>query len=454
MSMLESAGDWFKWYLFGKEPAAKVSASAISLNEASGSGHAVTGDGLVESIVHTITRGRGSVILYGPRGCGKSYCADKAIRTAVDRGAFGGWRFLQGNREIPREMLSEDMLVLDRDGKPQMLEALAIRPLTADQYLDDPRRLEFPTFPGIPASAVSGFQEACAIWRPEDWVVLFLDEINRFGDGFLDSLLSFVEEKKITRRGEEFFVPFVVVATANPPGYDATAKKLSPPLEARFTQRFWMSQPRFEDLMRVVVPAELKALAARYPDARFQPSFELAGLAAGVVQCLWGDPKAEVPGIEWLAPETREANLDIMRRDQKLARAMQTLSGLSTFGPDTRAVLDWLHQAAALAEHHAEPIAEKHLEATAASVLCHRVRYSFNEGADPGKMRIALQAIHEVVRRVFYADRVRARLTALSAELHVSEAELKPARVSPQSRSVKSQSISRGYTNSELSAVR
>src|SRR5690349_17008058 len=70
----------------------------------------MTGDALTQAILENI-RLRRSVLVTGPRGCGKSFCAEQAIKLAKAQGIIGGSRFLQGNREIPRDALSEDMLI-------------------------------------------------------------------------------------------------------------------------------------------------------------------------------------------------------------------------------------------------------------------------------------------------------------------------------------------------------
>src|SRR5438552_2073589 len=64
-----------------------------------------TGPSLIDSIYETIGLRR-SVLVTGPRGCGKSYCSEQGIVRARDKGVIGGWRLLQGNREVPRETLS------------------------------------------------------------------------------------------------------------------------------------------------------------------------------------------------------------------------------------------------------------------------------------------------------------------------------------------------------------
>src|SRR5262245_36628951 len=68
-----------------------------------------TGDDAIEMIQQAIKL-RQPVLVTGPRGCGKTYCINQAIAGALKSGTIGDQLFLQGNREIPRDYLSEDVL--------------------------------------------------------------------------------------------------------------------------------------------------------------------------------------------------------------------------------------------------------------------------------------------------------------------------------------------------------
>lgn len=377
-------------------------ASASGNENAEDPGLTVSGESLISSIYESI-RLRRSVLVTGPRGCGKTYCCEVAIRRARDHGLVGGWRFLQGNREIPRDTLSEDMLVVADGGKVELLKALALRPI--DEHAAS-ERSGFPDWPGIPTQARTEAYDPRTQWTSRDWVVLFLDEINRFGDGFLDSLLSLIEEGKIVRRGQDYYVPIVVVATANPPGYDVTAKKLSPPLQARIARSFRVSQPDAPLLAETILPAKIAEVAHHYPQGR-APGVErgLCYLAAGATLCLWGDPDTGTKGRYYLTTSTRQRLRSVMQHHRKLAGAMQQLSSLIDFGPDARAVADWLGAAVAFAARRAErAVTPEHLEACAVEVLSHKLRERFNEGADPQKgiekERLLLIIVREVLREV------------------------------------------------------
>lgn len=362
----------------------------------------MTGDALTTAILENI-RLRRSVLVTGPRGCGKSYCSEQAIKLAKTHGIIGGSRFMQGNREIPRDALSEDTLIVGEGGKVELLKALALRPLEESGSIT---REGFPDWPGIPRGmGIDPTRE----WSNRDWMVLFLDEINRFGDGFLDSLLALLEERKIVRRGQDYYVPIVVVATANPPGYDMTAKKLSPPLQARITRSFRVSQPDVDALVHGIMPSKIHEFARDYPQGHApEVPQELRYLAAGVTLCLWGDPGSGAKGRYFLTQGTRQLLARVMATDSNLARDMRELSTLIDFGPDARAITDWIGCAMARAATAGERVVTAaHLEETAVHVLSHKVREKFNEGANPNlgirRDRLILNIVQRVVRTPRYA---------------------------------------------------
>ncbi len=391
-------------------------------------GLVVTGEALVQSIVEAI-RLRRSVLVTGPRGCGKTWCVKEAIKRACDEGTIGGWHFLQGNREIPRDYISEDMLIIDRQAQPRLEDALVIRPpatAKARERTEAIRKgsvppesrgagpVQFPSWPAIPAMTLHELrrEKQDRHWTPwaekTDWVVLFLDEINRFGDGFLDSLLSLTEEGIVVRGGDEYHVPVVVVATANPPGYDVTAKKLSPPLQARIGRSYRVSQPPLDHLVQVVVPSKAEMLGSAL-GAKVGLAEKIKYLASAATLCLWGNPDAGVRGAAFLTAGTRALLRQAMERSPKVKSAMTELSGLVQFGPDARAIGEWIGAAAGEAQlSGAATIEPEHLLQTAGAVLGHKLRESFNEGSEPEKVSALQRCIHDIVATVLtkpaYAD--------------------------------------------------
>lgn len=306
-----------------------------------------SGSTLIARIEDAI-RLRRSVLVTGPRGSGKSYCARKATENAVTKGFIGGYHFLQGNREIPRDYLSEDMLVLrshDNKPLPQMLDALAVRipSMRAEDTASLRDRYKLEHFPGVVR------EDQRERWKDPYWTVLFLDEINRFGDGFLDSLLSLTEERTIVRGGVKLHVPIVVVATANPPGYDVTAKKLSPPLQARISRSYRVSQPSLPSLVYRILPDPMDEYSQRHR-CRFHIPLPLRKRLVAASLCLWGNPSLQRKGIGFLTPATRSLLERAAEESKPLARLLDEFGALVSFGPDARSIGDWLGCAMGLAK--------------------------------------------------------------------------------------------------------
>jgi MoxR-like ATPase len=411
-ALVQNAGVFVRRYFTGKAPKVPVRRGATGDDP----GFRRSGDELVQEILDSIRLKR-SVLVSGPRGCGKSYCSEQAIRSAIREGTIGNYRFLQGNREIPREALSEDSIVLV-DGGAMVLKALALRPFKDAGKLEPAERARLeelrkahPDFPAIRCNEVEGRVEAERLWEPRDWCVLYLDEITRFGDGFLDSLLSLTEEGKIVRRGEDYYVPMVLVATANPPGYDPTAKKLSPPLQARIASSFPVLQPGLELLAREIawrrVQSTYDQLGVALERRETSADSTIVRLASAASLCLWGNPDdRNVRGLAYLDQETMSLLRTVMSKDQVLADEMRALSSLLVFGPDARAVCDWLARAIARANAAERRTTLEDLEATAVAVLAHKVRENFNEGTEPEKKRELNRCVRAIVQRVFHQREV------------------------------------------------
>lgn len=331
----------------------------------------MTGPELTEKIANAIRLNQ-SVVLIGPRGCGKSRCINHGIRDAIASGFLvdGAHRFLQGNREIPRDYLIEDEVIFRPHGKGTSMKVV-------------PERNPSPVF-GFALRKPDGLPETFRNGNGEEWVkcqldpnlpigegnpeigrfVLFLDEINRFSDGVLDSLLSILEERKTVMSGKEYFLPIVVCMTMNPPGYDATARRLNPPLAARITRTYRLYTPDLDTLTDQIVAKRLEVEHRRYEEYRklrkkehpeeLHPDWppldpRIVRKVALVTLCLWGLPRAvesttkpEHPGMEYLTVDTRKMLIELANSDASLLAAMKELQALCHFGPDGRAAGDWI----------------------------------------------------------------------------------------------------------------
>lgn len=428
--MLLELWSWFLRYFFNKKAKIKTfEETLIQEKEAKQIATYITGDVVIDIVRQFIKNRYKFIMLSGTRGGGKSYCCEQAIRQSIKKQNIGGWRMIQGNMETPRELLSERMIVIDENGKPKSEEALALSPIGVS-YIPEKLTWEYAKakklsrgsyefckdnwdnirefFPAIPCSAVDSLQTAEKFWNEQDWWVLFLDELNRFGSGFLDSLFSLTEERIIIRRGESFYVPIMVLATCNPPGYDNTSKKLPPPLQARQMLQLRLSNPTHNMLAEHIIPP--KIIAASYDDKRYKPDamIEYLYLSAACTLCLWGDPASKNKGLYYLCPETVEQLKTAMKLGTpSFRRAMKTLSSLVEFGVDARAAADWMLMAIERAVNDNIPLNNQHLLDTALPILSHKVRENFNEGAEPNKVWIKEHCISEIVHSVLTQRELR-----------------------------------------------
>ena len=418
-----------KWYFgFGGWSVSQGSSEGKSARDLT---QVVTGDPFVEQLVDAI-RLRQATLVTGPRGCGKSYCVQRALEQAKQKGFIGDFVMIQGNSQLPRDYLMEDMLVADTESKLALLPAIILRRSKQDSL-----------WPAFPVSEVTKDNDPRRKWKSPDWIVLYLDELNRFSDGFLDSLLSLMEEKIAVRRGTAYYVPVVVLATANPPGYDITAKKLSPPLQARLARSYMMVQPGLEELVQIILSGRLRTAAENELPPGFIVPVELQYRAAGVLLCMWGVMDAEErSALSYLTIETRDLILAAEARSPVLKKAMRRLSDLSSFGPDARAISDWVLAACADAvTEGSSQLTVRNLIKAAPAVLPHKVREVFNEGVEPQKavdLRIAVIDIVVAVLGDTDFDGFFEGLNSLASDWHIgvreldrSLEELDPDRMTP-----------------------
>jgi MoxR-like ATPase len=366
----------------------------------------VTGPELINRIVEAIDLNQ-SVVLSGPRGCGKSYCIRAAIDLAMERGILptGAKVILQGNREIPRDYLLEDDItfrVLKKGEQTQVIPERRSAPLFAFATRSET---------GDPECDKLG--QVCL---KEGWwkFVLFLDEINRFSDGVLDGLLSILEERKAVLAGIEYRLPVVVCMTMNPPGYDGSARRLSPPLAARIGRTYRLVTPDLDTLTDLILRGKLDNLREAYDARREVGEPEFPNVPTRMLRriglttlCLWGEMDALRMGNEYLTPDTRELLQRIADQDGAMRHAMRTLSGLCQFGPDGRAGADWLTAAIGLALSDAQRngmtravVTPEHLTQTAVVSLAHKIYDNFSPASRPDLTATKERAVTQIAAQV------------------------------------------------------
>ncbi|HEY1754294.1 MAG TPA: AAA family ATPase [Bryobacteraceae bacterium] len=365
----------------------------------------VTGAKVIDEVMGAIALDQ-SILLVGPRGSGKSYCIEEGIRQAQKRNVVGPAFFVQGNSEIPRDYLAEDDLVfklVDGNVIPRIRSAplfeLARRNADGELLLD----------------------ENSASWdlKGAPRFVLFLDEINRFSNGVLDSLLSILEEKKAVIGGKAVKIPVTICMTMNPPGYDATAKNLSPPLAARIGRTIRLSTPDLETLTDEIIVGKLdRALPNRWA-ARLDKNYEvnvpmrLMRSAALTTLCMWGSSYGTRPGLLYLTPGSVAQIAEVERRSPAARRAMQELGGFALFGPDGRAAADWviaaLGNAGVGAGRLNKPfeVDEQHFINTVVSAISGKLVDNFSSSSRPDLTIRKELAIRALAVEIFRNDRLQ-----------------------------------------------
>ena len=384
-----------------------------------------TGQELIEELVSAIACGQ-HVAIAGPRGCGKSYCVDQAIRLAEKRGLIpqNGFVKLQGNKELPRDYLIEDDVTL-------AVEEGVVVPKRKDAPLFRfARRHETGDRRGRPVKTGDGYvlchglddnynliPSENALERNQR-IVLFLDEVNRFSDGILDSLLLLLEEGEVVMGGEVFKLPIVVLMTMNPPGYDASARTLSPPLSARIGRQYRLLSPKLDVLTDLIAVSVVRNLAERVGNEvgneikLVPPALALVRRAAAVTLCAWGDPRSGNPGFEYLSGETHKLLIGMAESSAQVGSAMRTLNRLCHFGPDARALGDWIVASSVAAIKEARGSRKfvavpenKHFISTAVTVLSHKLQDNFSSATRPDNTTMKERAIQTLVSSLLSESR-------------------------------------------------
>ena len=379
-------------------------------------GFVQTGPETIDMVVEAIRLGQ-SVILSGPRGCGKSHCIREAIKAAAKRGITtpGADVFLQGNRELPRDYLVEDDITLRYESAsktviPELKEAPLFR--FAKRDLETGSLFSDTTDEAITKNTLKDDRVVrCEINGERiDRFVLFLDEINRFSDGVLDSLLTVLEERTTVLAGSEYKLPVTVCMTMNPPGYDGTARRLSPPLQARIGRSWRLYSPDLETQTSIIIANRLKEIQKEIQaksDLEFEIHPILRRKVALVTLCLWGVPSRSDVAYSYLTPPTRKILKTLAENDSRLEAAMRKVQELCHFGPDGRAAPDWIHSASALAVRDAQmfnrsraEITERELKETAIDTLSHKLCDGFSAASEPEKESQKHEAILTIVKQI------------------------------------------------------
>jgi MoxR-like ATPase len=378
-----------------------------------------TSSALFEDIYDAIKR-RDHVLIVGPRGSGKSYAARAGIRLGETRSLDGANPLLvpgaqivaQGNKEFPRDYFFEPEFefteVTSRTGK-KLITGLRQPPLFRYARLNAEGRIDLrlkSVDGNVAPDMVARYETSFALkseGRPEmaiERFVLFLDEINRFNDGVLDSLLLLLEERCAIYQGKLVEVPVVVVATMNPPGYDISARSLSPPLLSRFSAVRSLYTAGFDTLVKTMLPSQLKL-----PPSELERLNYRAFAAATVA--FWGEHDAKRPSGAYLSPQSKQFIDSLAKRgSERFKAALKFISKKSNYGPDARAARDWVLAAQRFLSQQsraAEGDVGGAAVATLSVAVANKLVLNFSPEAKPDEFQTLMRSLAEVAYEIFTA---------------------------------------------------
>jgi MoxR-like ATPase len=410
-----------------------------------------TSDELFADIFSAISR-REHILLIGPRGSGKSYAGRRAIRMAescnangdVDRKNSilvpGAQVIAQGNKELPRDYFFEPEFEFVKTGDATNPLSMTLRqpPLMRHAQIDESGRVVFqkvepaddtepdaitryrtnftmrensPGETGRPTKSKKSVDET---GRPIEHFVLFLDEINRFNDGVLDTLLLLLEERCVIYQGRLVEMPVSVVATMNPPGYDISARSLSPPLLSRFTvvKQLYTAGPT--TLVSNILPDSLKMQRDELARLRYE-------VFAVAITLFWGEYDSKRPSGAYLSPDAQDMIAEVKKvASTDLADGLRFISLKSNYGPDARGTRDWIAatRRRLIAERHEIAVFDArtnpaHNAALAAAAIrelsgsvANKLVLNFSPEAKPDEFRKLMQILSTVTYELFVSKEV------------------------------------------------
>lgn len=381
-----------------------------------------TSAALIDSVFDSIVR-NDHILLIGPRGSGKSYAARAGIAKAEQCDANGDLArydnsvlvpgaqvIAQGNKELPRDYFFEPEFEFSQQTsqetfgrKTETVVKLRQPPLflyavEKDGGIHLPEAM---AEPGKIAVRSASFEKD---GRSISKFVLFLDEINRFNDGVLDSLLLLLEEGWVIYQGQTVKVPVTVVATMNPPGYDVSARSLSPPLLSRFSTVKTLYTAGLDTLVNVILPDDLKVEPVVFDKLRVH-LFVAATLAS------WGMVDESRPSGVYLSPETKVFLNELFEAgNEKFRENLKFIAKKSDYGPDARATRDWILSSMRLLPD--KPL-YSHEELSVAAIkafpysVSNKLVLNFSPEAKPDEFRLLINALAEVASSIFNSEPLR-----------------------------------------------
>lgn len=369
-----------------------------------------TSDALFNQIVDSIER-NDHMLLIGPRGCGKSYAVRRAINIGEqalnnEKSSLlvpGAQIMAQGNKEFPRDYFFEPEFEFTQGGSSAQDNEISVNlrqpPLFAcAKKIGNTSKIDFEKVESkdsIRPDLITRYTAKFEVdGRIVERFVFFLDEINRFNDGVLDSLLLLLEDSCVIYQGRTVEIPAVVIATMNPPGYDVSARSLSPPLMSRFSNVTHLYTAGMETLVKLILPQELKLSKEEQAIMRIE-------LFAAATLAFWGAYDEKRPCAAYLSPETSNFLEQLYKTGgEALQQDLNYVQSASNYGPDARAARDWI-----LAAHREMKTNQVSLLDAALNTLVQSVAnklvLNFNPEANPEKMNELVKILGRLTEIIF-----------------------------------------------------
>lgn len=358
-----------------------------------------TGPDVIGKIVQAIELGQ-SVLLEGPRGSGKSYCIAEAVKQAGEFGVIpkGAYVHVTGSREVSANYLIEDSVAFeaaDASGlkavrRPGPLFKFARRDENDALMIDENGRLICGLGPGL--------EQDC------NRFVLVLDEVHRFPNSFVDSLLSLLEDGSINYEGRTVYVPVSICMAMSPPGHDYVMGNYQA-LSSRVARRFRITFPDLGTLSYHILLPAIEEMRISFLN-RLQQSIDKMGRARSTrfpscpiehvhkislitIMCCGDGSERNL-----ITPYLGESNLALIREAlsaDAIARSLVgELSSLCMCDPDCRTSVQWAKIAIGLtlddATRSSEPQLRLNLEdlqKTVVQAFSHRLRDQFSPAQSP-----------------------------------------------------------------------
>jgi hypothetical protein len=372
-----------------------------------------------------------NVMLVGPPGCGKTYALKKIGRRLKKEGRIKEFLIINGNPDLTPDKLFDPTLTIVRDaqGFVEFIEAVICK------YVDKSKIRA--------VSEVDSLQECFKLWQPEDFILIVLDEASRCPASLFAAFMLPMSDMQYNIGGKAYYLPIILALGANPPNFDQTCSVFSPATLDRIVYRWDVLAADIDVATDVISMPVVVACGgadgnrverngspkrngkgrSQRPPRRVRVHRDLVRMTNLISKLCWGLPTSR-KGLAYLTHKDKQLMEAVAKAEPAIAHEMEHLGLLVDYGPNGRAVQNWLRIAMCFAERaangHMVRLAPEHLLATVMGCLGHGGKDRFSEGTQPQKRTEKLDAIYRIAWQCFHSEKVWALVLD---EPHVSVVE-------------------------------